>query len=182
MKYVYFIFLFLILFSFSSINAQSKNDCVIITNLDQYQFMSPALTENNSFVYNNFEFRLYSNINNESYSIEIDNILIANGTIREFIKIINWKCDKNQINYISVNIGLNYYNYSSIWVFSSSLTNGTVIKEDNLIDMTKQEFENYINELRLRLFTSDSVGWFLGLILAQVYVRQYKSTRIEEIE
>lgn len=181
-KYVYFIFSFLFILSLISTNAQSKTDSVIITNLDDNQFISPALTRNNSFVYDNFEFRLYSETKNVSYSIEIDYILIANGTIRDFPKIINWECEKDQINNIVIRIGSDYYNYSSIYVFTSSFSNGTPWDDEKKITMTEQAFNSYIYELKIKLFTADTVGWFMGLVLAQVYVRQYKSTKIEEIE
>jgi hypothetical protein len=181
MKYVYFIILLLFSILLVNINVESKTDSIIITNLNSSRFITPSLRYNNTYVYDNFEFRLYSDKNNNTYSIEVDNILIANGTIKNFNKIIYWKCQNSYINKISINIGIDYYNYSSIYVFTTSFANATPT-QDNRIIMTQEEFDSYINDLKLKLFSADSIGWFIGLILAQIYVRQYKNTRVEEIE
>ncbi len=71
MNIKYYFSLFILLFSIIlySNNVESKSDCVIITSLDNSKFINPALRQNNSFVYNNFEFRLYSDIDNVTYEI-----------------------------------------------------------------------------------------------------------------
>jgi len=177
-------FLFLIIISIlilSTTNVKSQTDCVIITELDGYKFIKPALTENNSFVYSNFEFRLYSKKYNVTYEIEIDNILIANGTIKELPKIITWKTEKDIIYNINIRIHEDHYNYSNIIVFNTPFGNGTGIIEEDKVTFTKEEFKNYVNELKLKLFSSDGLGWFVGIILAHIYVREIKKSVIVEV-
>ena len=179
-RYFILIILFLLSLNLLSINTVSQTDSVIITKLDGFQFITPALTENNTYVYNNFEFRLYSKVENVTYEIEIDNIMIANGTIRNFRKIIYWKSNKEYITKINIRVDEDYYNYSNIRIFYTGFTNGTIIEEDKVI-FTKEEFENYISELKLRLFSSDGLGWFVGIILAHIYVREIKKSVIVEV-
>lgn len=186
MKKIYILLSVLMLLILLSKNtlaeSEEKTDLKIITSLDHGGYITPALVQNMTFVYNNFEFHLYTNQNNTRYDIVVDNITIANKTINNFHSVFYWKATTEYIGKLEVNIGNDYYIYSNIFIFTSSITNDSILKEEEYIKFTEVELEEYVNKIKLKLFSADTMGWFVGLFLAQVYVRQYKSNKIEEIE
>ncbi len=161
--------------------AEAKTDSKIITHLDSFTFLNPSLSTNNSYVYNNFEFYLYSDLNNTYYEIELNNILISNGTITSFVKRIDYKCEFSNITRLVIMIGNDYYNYSSIYVFNYDMTERNETHDSDDIVFSKVEFENYVNRLKLKLFSADSVGWFSGMVISYVYIKEKKKEMIIEV-
>lgn len=179
--------LFIIILQFGSIQGipqgaqENKTDLKIITNLDSGGFLSPAIIKNDSFAYNNFEFNLYSNIDNSSYSIIIDNITIADSIIEEFKDIYNWKTSKSYISRIEVYILDDYYIYSNIYVFSSSVYNNTRPTTENLISFTPQELKLYIQEFQLLAFRDTFLGLLAIFITGYIVITKYKKETIKRI-
>lgn len=162
---------------------KSQTDCKIITSLDDYNYMNPALIKNNSYVYNNFNFYLYTNEDNTTYSILANNTLIASGNIENnFGKLITWKANTEKIYLLSIKINNNYYNYTNIRVFSRSIMNETLNTPDkDEISFSKVEFNNYIIQLKIRLFSADNLGWIIGFIGGYIITRETKKYIIVEV-
>ena len=159
-----------------------KTDLKIITSLSDGGFMTPALSKNSTYVYCNFEFHLYSNTENTSYRILIDNNTIQISTIIEFKDIFYYNFSKKYIDILEVHIGSHYYSYSNIFVYYSSVVNKSVIREDeNIVTFTKEEFENYIRELEIKMFTSNIFAWVLAGFISFYYVKKYKENKIEVV-
>lgn len=166
----------------SSIAESPKTDVKIITHLKGGGFLTPALSENNTFVYEYFEFHLYSNTNNTTYSIIVDNITIASKTIIHFKNIFYWHCSKSFIGLLEVYIADDYYNYSNIFVFKSSIVNTTVLKEDKYtIKFTPEEFEQYIQQIELKAVGKATVGGFLAGSICYYFVKKHKEGTIKRI-
>lgn len=180
-KYTILLLIVIIIF-LNTVKADS--DCKIITNLDNYPYMHPSLVQNNSFVYNNFEFYLYTNEDNTTYSIFINNSLISNGIIENnFTKLIKWRSNTEYISILSIKINDDYYNYSNVRVFTRSITNESLDYEEDKdkISFTKMEFENYITVLKIKLFSGDNLGWIIGFILGFIIVRENQKNTIIEV-
>lgn len=159
-----------------------KTDIKIITRLHNDGFMTPALTKNRTFVYCNFEFHLYSDINNTEYRILVDNITIANRNILHFKDIFYWNTTKDYINLLEVYISKDYYSYSNIFVYSYSIENRTRIKdEEDLMKFTKEEFKNYIMQIQFKMFISNTFAWIIAGVFAFYFVKKYKENKIEVI-
>lgn len=179
--------LFLIVLQFGSLQGipqgahEDKTDLKIITSLDSGGFLTPAITKNDSFGYNNFEFNLYSNVDNSSYSIIIDNITITNSIIEEFKEIFKWKTSKSYIRRIEVYILDDYYIYSNIFVFSSSVYNNTAPTKDNLISFTPHELKLYIQELQLLAFRDTFLGLMCIFVTGYIVISKYKKETIKRI-
>ena len=160
---------------------EPKTDLKIITRLDSGGFLTPALSENQTFVYSNFEFYLYTNINNTGYTIIVDNLTIANKTIDHFMDLFTWKTSKTYIDRLEVFIGASYWEYSNIFVFSYSVTNRSFIRDEELITFTPSELDNFIQEIKLRASFDTFMGFLFCLIFAYVVVRHYKKDHIKRI-
>ncbi|TET57427.1 MAG: hypothetical protein E3J52_10380 [Promethearchaeota archaeon] len=179
--------IFVIILQFGSLHGipersrQNKMDLKIITSLDSGGFLAPAIIKNDSFAYNNFEFNLYSNKENSSYSIIIDNITITNSIIEEFKEIYKWKTSKSYISSIEVYILDHYYIYSNIFVFSSSVYNNTRPTSDNLISFTPRELKLYIQELQLLAFRDTFLGLLAIFITGYLVITKYKKETIKRI-
>jgi hypothetical protein len=172
--------IFLLSIVTTSVKAESKTGLVIITSLDDFKYMTPALTENNSYVYNNFEFRLYTSENNTYYSIEVDQIMISNGTINHFNKTIYWKCKQSFISSLKVNIGNDVYEYSAIRVFTTDIVNDTIVNPPDQIVFTESELKDYLKRMANRIFSGDSLGWFFGFVLSMYGSREYLNRKMIE--
>lgn len=163
-------------------SAKADTDCTIITKLELHQFMSPAITTNNTYGYNLFEYRLYSDEDNTTYRIIIDDITVGNGTIKHFKLYVNWICEQEIIYNLTVEIGDDVYSYYNIYIFSSSLYNYTVQDEKEWdIKFTDEEFELYLSRLRLKLFLTDIIGLIAGILVSTYSIREFKKTVIVEI-
>lgn len=160
---------------------EAKADLKIITKLDNGGYLTPALSENQTFVYSNFEFYLYSNINNTGYTIIVDNVTIANRTIDHFMDLFTWRTSKTYIDRLEVYIGAFHYEYNNIFVFNYDVTNESYIKDPDLITFTEKELDYYIQQIRLRT----SFDTFMGLlgcgIFGYIVVRHYKKDHIKRI-
>jgi len=163
-------------------NSKAETDCTILTGLDDYVSFSPAIRTNNTFGYNNLEFRLYSTENNTPYKIIVDNITIGNGSIDYFKKYVYWDCEQEYIENLTVIVGEDYYSYYNIFIFRSSFYNQS--DDDGIeynIKFTKEEFEAYLSTLRLKLFFTDISGLILGILVSTYFIREHKKTVIREI-
>lgn len=166
----------------SSIAESPQTDVQIITHLEGGGFLTPALSENNTFVYDRFQFHLYSNTNNTTYSIIVDNITIASKTIIHFKDIFYWHCSKSFIGLLEVYIAGNYYNYSNIFVFTSSITNRSVLKErDDLITFTPEEFKQYIQQIELKAVGKALAGGFMFVYFCYYMVKKKKESITKRI-
>lgn len=144
--------------------------------------MKPAITSNNTFGYNNFEFRIYTTENNTPYTIIVDNITIGNGTIEYFKKYVYWSSEQSYIGNLTVIIGNEKYIYYNIFVFSSSIYNDT--KEEEIkygVKFTDDEFTLYMNQVRLKLFMADIVGLVVAMIMSTNIIREIKKSIIKEV-
>lgn len=175
------IFLIFMVVPVHSLGQEPEADLKIITRLDSGGFLTPALSENQTFVYSNFEFYLYSNTNNTGYTIIVDNVTIANKTIDHFQDIFYWSTSKTYIDRLEVFIGSFYYEYSNIFVFSYSVTNRSLIKDEELISFTPKELEYYVQQIKLRTGFDTFMGVIGCGIFAYVVVRHYKKDHIKRI-
>jgi len=161
----------------------TKTDLKIITYLDSGGFITPALYKNGTFVYNNFEFHLYSNTNNTSYRILVDNITISSSIILNFKDVFYWNTEKSYIDLLEVYISDDYYIYSNIFIFSSSVTNRTVIRDDDedLIKFTPEELKRYVQEIELKAVGRALVGSFFSVYIFYRLVKRKKEQTIKRI-
>jgi hypothetical protein len=179
--------LLIITFQFGSLNGiperpqEYKTDLKIITSLDSGGFITPATTKNSTFAYNIFEFNLYSNKENSSYSIIIDNLTIKTSIIKEFKDIFVWKTFKSYLSKIEVYILDDYYVYSNIFVFSSSVYNNTQTQKDDLITFTPHELKLYIQEIQLMIFRDTFIGLISIFIVGYVIITKYKKETTKRI-
>ncbi len=174
----------IILFLFFSISVRSetpRTDLKILTDLDTPSYMNLALNSNSSFVYNNFEFNLYSNINDTEYEIKVDNKSIRSGIIETFKYQYNWRTNKTYIFNIEIEIGNNTWTYNNIFVFKKSIRNVTPETIEPDYTFSELELENYINRIKTKLFLADNLGWAIGGIISYLLIRKYKSSTILEI-
>lgn len=167
----------------SSIAESPKTDVKIITHLEGGGFLTPALSENNTFVYDRFQFHLYSNTNNTTYRIIVDNITIANLVIVNFKDIFYWRCSKSFIGLLEVYIADDYYNYSSIFVFTSDITNGSILREEEKYKVftTKKEFEDFIMGIELQAVGKAIVGGFVAIYITYKVTKKRKEEIIKRI-
>lgn len=166
----------------SSIAESPQTDVKIITHLEGGGFLTPALSENNTFVYDCFEFHLYSNTNNTTYRIIIDNITIASKTIIHFKDVYYWHCSKSFIGLLEVYIADDYYNYSNIFVFTSSITNRSILKErEDLIKFTPEELERFIQEIELQAVGKSLAGGFMFVYFCYYLVKKKKESIVKRI-
>lgn len=178
-----FIFIFLILTIPAHTTAQeNQTDVKIITHLSSDGFITPALSQNGTFIYNNVEFSLYSKINNTNFKISIDNITIINSTISDFKYIFEYKITQSYIDLLEVWIGEDYYSYSNIFVFSYSISNRSIVEREDDITFTELEFQEYINQLKTKFFLSNFVAWLSASIMMFYIVREYKQNKIIEVQ
>lgn len=154
--------------------AENSTDVKIITSLENTGFLTPALSENNTFVYNRFQFHLYSEENNTSYSIIVDNITIAERSIQNFKTIFYWNTSKTRINQLEIYIGNDSYFYSGIFIFSYSIENVTPVEEPGLIQFTKEELARYIAEVELKAVGKALVG---GITSVYIFFRLVKKRK-----
>lgn len=160
---------------------ETKTDLKIITGLDEGGFLSPAITKNDSFGYNNIEFHLYSNEENATYRIIVDNLTLKASIIEEFKDIYIWKTSKSYISKIEVFIIEDYYTYSSIFIFSSSVYGGNDTIQDNLISFTPHELKLYIQEIELLIFRDTFLGLLSIFIVGYLLIKKYKKETIKRI-
>jgi len=158
-----------------------KTDLKIITYLGSGGFITPAIIKNGSFAYNNFEFNLYSNLDNSTYEIKIDNKTIVESSISDFKDVYTWKTSKSYLSKIDVDIGNDTYSYSNIFVFSSSVYNSTNTPIDNLISFTPKELELYIQEIQLIAFRDTFMGLLFIFVCGYVGITKYKKETTKRI-
>jgi hypothetical protein len=182
------IYLFLILSASININIvrsennqELKTDLKIITNLEYGGFLTPAICKNNTFAYNYFEFNLYSNTNNTRYNIEVNNITITYSEIEDFKKIFLWKCKYDYIDILKVKIGNDTYLFSNIFVFSTSVTNKSILKDQEYIKFTERELDIYITQIRLRMLGLVLWGCIVATVITYMCVKTYKKDEIKRI-
>ena len=182
MKKIYTILYIIILIATIPYKTEAKTGLHINTELDFQSFMNPTLNTNNTFVYNNFIFYLYSNESNTFYSIQVNNVTIYSGFIEEFNLTIYWKCKESYLYNLIVEIGEDQYHYSNIYIFNMDMTNMTQEEEQkNLLEFTKEQYRNIVREIQLRIFSGDMLGVLFALILSNYTVREVKKNMIKEI-
>lgn len=182
MKKIYTILFFILLIASTPSKTEAKTGLHINTELDFQSFMNPSLNANNTFVYNNFIFYLYSNESNTFYSIQLNNETIHSGFINDFNLTIYWKCEESYIINLIVMIGEDQYHYSNIYVFNMDMTNITDEDEPkNLLEFTKEQYRNLKREIEIRIFSGDMLGVMFALILSNYTVREIKKNSIKEI-
>jgi len=166
-----------------SIAESPQTDVKIITRLKGSSgFLTPALSENNTFVYDSFEFNLYSSSNNTKYRIMVDNITIANSIILTFKEVFYWNTTKSYIELLEVYIGDDYYSLSNIFVFTYSITNRSVLRDDrDLITFTKEELKQFVMELELQSAGKILVGTFVCGFICHHLVKKRKEETIKRI-
>jgi len=169
---------FLILYcSVGEVEAEDglKTDVKIITKLSSGGLFTPALSRNNSLVYNSFEFNLYSNTNNTSYEIRLDNNTIKIGVIEDFKDVFIYNMTMDYISLLEVDIGNQTYSYSNIHVITYSIYNRTRDEDEGeKFKYTEQDFEDMISEIRLKSFVSNLLGLLLAGGLVYYYVTEHK--------
>jgi len=178
-KVLIIVLLILVVFCCSA-NAEAedslKTDVKIITSLGSGGFFTPALVKNNSLVYNRFEFNLYTNTNNTTYEIKLENSTIKLGKIVNFKYVFYYNMTLDYINLLEVNIGNHTYSYSNIQVVAYSIMNRSRFEEDEeeKLSFTKEEFERIISEIEIKAFVSNLLGIFLAGGVVYYYVTEYK--------
>jgi len=160
----------------SGLAESPKNDVKIITSLEGGGFLTPALSENNTFVYNHFTFHLYSSVNNTTYRIIVDNITIASSIIIHFKETFYWDCSKSFIDLLEVYISDDYYSYSDIFIFTDSVVNRTVLKEKEKYKSfdTEEEFKQFVMDLELKAIGKGLVGCFCSFYILYRLVKKHK--------
>jgi len=130
---------------------------------------------NNSLVYNRFEFNLYSNTNNTTYEIRLENSTIKIGVIENFKDVFNYNMTSDYIGLLEVNIGNQTYSYSNIHVVTYSIYNRSRFEDDEeKFKYTEKDFEDMIREIELKSFVSNLLGIFLAGGIVYYYVTEYK--------
>lgn len=166
----------------SSVAESPQTDLKIITNLDTEAYLSPALSHNNTFVYNNFQFHLYAKQNNTPYSIIVDNITIASRTIKEFKTVFYWETSKSRINKLEIYIGNDSYIYSGIFVYSYSIENVTTVDDDpSLIKFTKEELAQYLIQVELKAVGIAFIGGCTAFYIFFRLVKKRKEGIVKRI-
>lgn len=166
-----------------SVAESPKTDVKIITHLKGGGFLTPALSDNNTFVYDRFEFHLYSNTNNTTYQIIVDNITIASLTVKHFKDIFYWHCSKDYIGLLEIYIGNDYYNYTGIFVFSSDITNESIFddEDEKYKSFTKEEFKRFVTQLELQSLGKGFVGAFVCTYIMYRLVKKKKEETTKRI-
>ena len=186
MKIFYYIALAMIILTANRININAYAEenitaCKIITSLTDKGLMTPAIVENGTFAYSLFEFNLYSDNDNISYSIIVNDILINNGTIYKFNIIFNWNCKQDYISNINITIGIDLYKYTNIFVFDYSVTNQSVFKEPKGDYFTPEELKKMITEIELRSYGTSMVGVIICISVCIPIIYKYKEEKITNV-
>lgn len=152
-----------------------KTDLKIITKLSEGGLFTPALVRNNSLVYNQFEFNLYSNINNTIYEIKVENSTIKIGLIENFKDVFYYNMTLDYINLLEIYIGNHTYSYSDVHVVAYSVYNKSIAEDEGeKLRYTKKDFEGMIAEIQMKSFISNLLGVFLAGGIVYYYVTEHK--------
>ncbi len=153
-----------------------KTDLKIITGLDGSGFFAPALVKNNSLVYNNFEFNIYSNTNNTTYEIKLENSTIRIDIIENFKDVFIYNMTLDYINLLEVYIGNHTYSYRDINVIAYSIMdrNRTWGDEEEKVEFTQEEYDRIISRLEFMAFLSNFSAALLAGGVAYHYITEYK--------
>ena len=161
----------------AEVEGDLKTDVKIITRLGSgVGFFTPALVKNNSLVYNSFEFNLYTNTDNTTYEIRLDNSTIRIDVIEEFKEVFYYNMTSDYIDLLEIIIGNQTYSYSNIRVMVRSIMddNYTGRDEESMLEFTEEEFEDIIDEIKIMAFISNLLGAFLAGGVVYYYVTEHK--------